>query len=84
MTLRPRRPLDAAALRAVLDALPDGVLRAKGILPLADGTQALRQRVGRRLEITCPATHAPHALVLIGTGTAPWDAAAALRPLGLE
>ena len=84
VTLRPRRPLDAAALRAVLDALPDGVLRAKGILPLADGTQALVQRVGRRLEITCPAPHAPHALVLIGTGTAPWDAAAALRPLGLE
>jgi hypothetical protein len=43
----------------------------------------LVQRVGRRLEITPHTAGAPHALVLIGTGTAPWDGAGLLRSLGL-
>ena len=51
VTLRPTAPLAGAALRAALDALPEGVLRAKGVLPL-DGAPALVQRVGRRLAIT--------------------------------
>jgi G3E family GTPase len=82
LTLRPRRPVDPTALRAALDAAPEGLLRAKGILPLADGGHMLVQRVGRRLELT-PQGGGPAALVLIGTGTAPWEAAEALRPLGL-
>ena len=84
VTLRPARPLDAADLRAALDALPESLLRAKGILPLADGTQVLVQRVGRRLDLAPHPGGAPHALVLIGTGTAPWDAADTLAPLGLR
>lgn len=84
ITLRPTRPLDPAALRSTLEALPEGVLRAKGMLPLAGAGDALVQRVGRRLEITPHAGDAPHALVLIGTGTAPWDAAENLGPLGLR
>lgn len=84
VTLLPTRPIEAGALRAALLALPEGVLRAKGILPLEDGARVQVQRVGRRLDL---APHAapggPDALVLIGTGTAPWDAAEALRPLGL-
>ncbi|MDB5374656.1 MAG: putative amidohydrolase YtcJ, partial [Belnapia sp.] len=81
VTLRPTVPLAASALRAALEALPEGVLRAKGVLPL-DGTPMLVQRVGRRLAITPFAGEAAAALVLIGT-EAVWDAAEALRPLGL-
>jgi len=82
VTLRPARPLPVAALRAALDALPEGVLRAKGVLPLAEGPRVLVQRVGRRLELTPEAAPAEPVLVLIGT-EAVWDAAEALRPLGL-
>lgn len=44
------RPFDPAALRAVVDALPAGVLRAKGLLWLADqpDQRLLLQKVGRR------------------------------------
>jgi G3E family GTPase len=81
VTLRPAAPLAAASLRAALDALPEGVLRAKGVL-LLDGAPALVQRVGRRLAITSFTGAADPALVLIGT-EAVWEAAEALRPLGL-
>ena len=79
VTLRPAAPLAVRGLRAALDALPEGVLRAKGVLPL-DGAPALVQRVGRRLAITPFSGAAEPALVLIGT-EAVWDAAEALRPL---
>ncbi len=83
VALRPSRPLDGAALRAALDALAEGVLRAKGVLPVEGGAPVLVQRVGRRLEIAPHAGAAvPEALVLIGT-EAVWGAAEALRPLGL-
>ncbi len=83
VTLRPTRPLAAPELRAALDALPEGVLRAKGVLAL-DGAPMLVQRVGRRLEIAPILGTAPaEALVLIGT-EAVWDAAEALRSLGLS
>lgn len=85
VVLRQRGPVPAVALRAALDALPEGgVLRAKGVLALDGGAPMLVQRVGRRLEIApwpC-ALPAEAALVLIGT-EAVWDAAEALRPLGL-
>jgi len=85
VTLRPSRPVEADSLRAALEALPDGVLRAKGVLPLEGDARVLVQRVGRRLDLTPhTAPGAPEALVLIGTGTAPWEAAEALRPLGLR
>ena len=84
LTLRPGNPVDAAALRAALDAAPDGLLRAKGILAFADGTRGLVQRVGRRLDLRRDAPPGAEALVLIGTGTAPWEAAAMLAPLGLR
>ncbi|WP_158295609.1 CobW family GTP-binding protein [Crenalkalicoccus roseus] len=82
VTLRPARPVAEAALRGALDALPEGVLRVKGVLPLAAGGCVLVQRVGRRLEMTPGGPAAEAALVLIGT-EAVWDAAEALRPLGL-
>ncbi len=82
LTLRPSAPLTQAGLRTALDLLPEGVLRAKGVLPL-DGAPALVQRVGRRLAITPFAGAMDPALVLIGT-EAVWDAAEALRPLGLR
>ena len=82
VTLRPTAPLSAVALRLALDALPEGVLRAKGVLAL-DGAPMLVQRVGRRLEVTRFDGAAPEALVLIGTDTV-WEAAEALRPLGLR
>jgi G3E family GTPase len=82
LTLRPSVPLTQAGLRAALDSLPEGVLRAKGVLPL-DGAPALVQRVGRRLAITPFGGRMDPALVLIGT-EAVWDAAEALRPLGLR
>jgi G3E family GTPase len=82
ITLRPTMPLALATLRPALDVLPEGVLRAKGVLVL-DGAPALVQRVGRRLAITPFAGAAAPALVLIGT-EAVWDAAEALRPLGLR
>lgn len=85
LTLRPLRALEPLALRNALERLPDGVLRAKGVLPLADGGRVLVQRVGRRLDLLPHAGEgAPEALVLIGTGTAPWDGAEALRALGLR
>jgi G3E family GTPase len=84
LTLRPGRPVDPEALRAAFDAAPDGLLRAKGILPLTAGRRGLVQRVGRRLDLRPEAPPGPEALVLIGTGTAPWDAAAPLAALGLR
>ena len=82
VTLRPSRPLAAAALRPALEALPEGVLRAKGLL-VVDGAAVLVQRVGRRLAITpCDAALEP-ALMLIGD-EAVWDGAAALAALGLS
>jgi G3E family GTPase len=49
-----RRPFRAEALRRLLDALPDGVLRGKGILLLdeAPERQTVFQLVGRRWELT--------------------------------
>jgi G3E family GTPase len=82
ITLRPTMPLALATLRPALDVLPEGVLRAKGVLVL-DGAPALVQRVGRRLAITPFAGAAAPALVLIGT-EAVWDAAETLWPLGLR
>ncbi|RYJ04024.1 MAG: GTP-binding protein [Acetobacteraceae bacterium] len=82
VTLHPSRPLATATLRLALDALPEGVLRAKGLLCL-DGRPALVQRVGRRLAITACDAPVEEALVLIGDDTV-WDAAAALAALGLE
>jgi hypothetical protein len=83
VTLRPTRPPRRPRLRAALDALPEGVLRAKGVLALgrrADAGPARRPPAGDRpLRGTAPA----EALVLIGT-EAVWDAAEALRPLGLS
>lgn len=84
LTLHPTAPVDPARLCAVLDAAPDGLLRAKGILPLVDGTRILVQRVGRRLELLPHDRAAPEALVLLGTGVAPWGVAEMLRPLGLK
>ena len=48
----PSRPLDRAALAAAIDALPAGVVRAKGIFYLADdpGEQVILQVAGRRRE----------------------------------
>lgn len=48
------RPFDGQALRQVMDAMPAGVLRAKGILWLADepNRRMLLQMVGRRWTIT--------------------------------
>ncbi|MFC7690634.1 GTP-binding protein [Paeniroseomonas aquatica] len=69
-------------MRPALEALPEGVLRAKGLL-VVDGAAVLVQRVGRRLAITpCDAALEP-ALVLIGD-EAVWDGAAALAALGLS
>ena len=82
VTLRPSRPLATATLRPALDALPEGVLRAKGLLCL-DGQRALVQRVGRRLAITACDAPAEEALVLIGD-EAVWDATEALSAVGLE
>lgn len=43
-------PIDGGRLRAMLDALPEGVLRAKGVLQLSGdpGRRTVYQRVGRR------------------------------------
>ncbi len=84
VTLVPAHPIDLERLRATLHAAPEGLLRAKGILPLADGARILVQRVGRRLDLLPHDREGPAALVLIGTGTAPWDAADLLAPLGLR
>jgi G3E family GTPase len=83
VTLRPCGPLPAPVLRAALEALPDGVLRAKGFLRL-DGVPILLQRVGRRLELTpLPAPPPEEALVLIGTEDV-WAAAEVLLLLGFR
>ncbi len=48
------RPLDRTRLRALLDDLPEGVLRAKGIVCLADAPdeRTVVQRVGRRWSLS--------------------------------
>ena len=84
VTLVPSYPVDLTRLRGVLDTAPEGLLRAKGILPVTDGTRILVQRVGRRLDLLPHDRAGPDALVLIGTGTAPWDTADLLAPLGLR
>lgn len=69
-----RPPLDEAALRRALDALPPSVLRAKGIVTLA-GRPARRfvfQRAGRRWSLepagasSSPSLPEPSAIVFIG------------------
>lgn len=70
--LQAARPLDAADLQAFLDALPPQLLRAKGVLHLAQAPERrhVYQRVGRRarLEPEAPWGAEPPAssLVLIG------------------
>ena len=46
------QPLNRAAVAAALDALPPGIVRAKGFLDLTDtpGEQVILQQVGRRRE----------------------------------
>jgi len=67
-TLYPTRPIEEPALRAALDALPEGVLRIKGFLPCGSGA-LVEQRVGRSLDIGAAQSDAglQAALVLIGT-----------------
>ncbi|MEO0495160.1 MAG: GTP-binding protein [Actinomycetota bacterium] len=45
------RPTTSAALQALLDGLPDDVVRAKGIAEGPDGTRLLIQQVGRRRRV---------------------------------
>jgi G3E family GTPase len=68
---RPRRPVSAAELRRWYEALPDGVLRVKGWVWLADNPDAPAsvQGVGHRLDITTVQPGAPTpdpALILLG------------------
>jgi hypothetical protein len=69
-------PLDSARLRATLDALPAGVLRAKGILRIgADAVPHLLQLVGRSWTLTPWTGLAPDlGLTLIGTPDVPASA----------
>ena len=52
VTYTAEQPLDRAAVSAALDALPPGIVRAKGIFSLTDtpGEQVILQLVGRRRE----------------------------------
>jgi G3E family GTPase len=63
--------LDSDKLRAMLDALPEGVLRAKGVLHVSGATgRTVYQRVGRRSNFVTDAwgAESPHSsLVVIGT-----------------
>jgi G3E family GTPase len=74
-------PLDAAALAAVLDALPPSVLRAKGICRIgAEGAPHLLQLVGQRWRLDpWPGAAGPTGLVLIGTPDMPQDRGLAAR-----
>ena len=76
--------LDAARLRAVLDALPASVLRAKGVCHLGEaGAPHLLQLVGRRWTLLPWPTEGPGrgvpGLVLIGTQDMPEGTALATR-----
>lgn len=73
----PPGAMDRAALFAVLDALPESVLRVKGFCRLgSDGAPHLVQRAGRRTSIVPWQGPAPaEALVIIGTPEMPGEAA---------
>lgn len=64
-------PADACATEAewhaMLEAMPDTCVRAKGIILLADGTRRLLQVVGRHVELT-PTDAAPTGVVVIHVG----------------
>ncbi|WP_416899217.1 MAG: CobW family GTP-binding protein [Minwuia sp.] len=60
-----------AELTAALQALPAGVLRAKGFVKLTGGGLHLVQMAGRRISITPADGDEPPALVLIGVGDMP-------------
>ena len=51
-TIAVPRPIDAGEFEAMLDALPQSTLRAKGIAVTPDGTRLLAQVVGRRRSVT--------------------------------
>ena len=51
-TIAVPRPIDAGEFEAMLDALPQSTLRAKGIAVTPDGTRLLAQVVGRRRLVT--------------------------------
>ena len=62
------RPTTGAALMALLEGLPDDVVRAKGIAEGPDGTRLLIQQVGRRRRVAPPPRaedQAPTDLVVI-------------------
>lgn len=75
-----RRPLNRDTLLSALAALPDSVLRGKGVLRLADDPtrQTILQMVGRRIELSGGApwgiVELRSDLVLLGTPEMPDDA----------
>ncbi len=89
VALRLSSPLDEARFRAVVEALPTTILRAKGIVYFQDapGRPRVFQMVGRRYTITeleKPASHTPGEtrLVFLGTPDMPDQADLAGRVRG--
>lgn len=77
VTLAMDQPIARSALERAFRALPSSVLRAKGFVALAEGSESLVlvQFAGRRLTMTPwrgdPSRTPPHALVFIGTQDMP-------------
>ena len=83
-TLRRAGPLDEASFRAAMAELPDGLLRAKGILDI-DGARGVFQLVGKRRSLRIDADPPPPESVIVAIARkGRLDLEGLARALGME